>query len=50
MFNPRNQFEVTIGNVMRFIHPYLAFATYRFHVEKTREIGKLSNFYSVLFT
>ena len=29
-----------ISNTMRIIHPYLAFITYRFHVEKCREIGK----------
>jgi hypothetical protein len=26
---------------MRFVHPYLAFVTYRFHVEKARDAGKL---------
>jgi hypothetical protein len=31
---------------MRFIHPYLAFITYRFHVEKSREIGiRIEDFY-----
>jgi hypothetical protein len=40
VFNPRNQFEQKVGEVMRFFHPYLAFITYRFHVEKAREIGK----------
>lgn len=40
MFNPRNQFELYVSNFMRFCHPYLAFITYRFHVEKAREIGK----------
>lgn len=40
LFNPRNKFEQTISDFMRFFHPYLAFITYRFHVEKAREIGK----------
>ena len=30
LFNPRNQFEVYAGAVARFVHPYLAFITYRF--------------------
>jgi hypothetical protein len=31
---------------MRFFHPYLAFVTYRFHVEKAREIGiRIEDFY-----
>jgi hypothetical protein len=31
---------------MRFIHPYIAFVTYRFHVEKAREIGiRIEDFY-----
>ena len=31
---------------MRFMHPYLAFVTYRFHVEKAREIGiRIEDFY-----
>jgi hypothetical protein len=40
LFNPRNAVEQRISQFMRFIHPYLAFITYRFHVEKAREIGK----------
>ena len=40
LFNPRNQFEVQVSNIMRFVHPYVAFVTFRFHVEKCREIGK----------
>ena len=40
LFNPRNKVEVAAGNVIRFFQPYLAFVTYRFHVEKAREIGK----------
>lgn len=40
LFNPRNQFEVYVSDFMRFIHPYIAFVTFRFHVEKCREIGK----------
>lgn len=38
---------------MRFIHPYLAFVTYRFHVEKARDAGmfisKSNKFLIVLF-
>jgi hypothetical protein len=31
---------------MRFMHPYLAFVTYRFLVEKAREIGiRIEDFY-----
>ena len=40
-FNPRTRFEQYISEAMRFIHPYLFFVTYRFHVEKAREAGKL---------
>jgi len=29
---------------MRFMHPYIGYVTYRFHVEKCREIGKLELF------
>lgn len=46
LFNPRNQFEVYAGSFMKFVHPYLAFITYRFHVEKAREIGiRIEDFY-----
>jgi len=46
LFNPRNQFELYVSNFMRFCHPYLAFITYRFHVEKAREIGiRIEDFY-----
>lgn len=40
VFTPRNNMEQYISRTLRFIHPYLAFVTYRFHVEKAREIGK----------
>ena len=40
-FNPRTRLEQYISEAMRFIHPYLFFVTYRFHVEKAREAGKL---------
>ena len=40
VFNPRNNVEKYVSSALRFIHPYLAFVTYRFHVEKSREIGK----------
>jgi hypothetical protein len=42
VFNPRNKAEQFVSNTLRFIHPYLAFVTYRFHVEKAREAGKYS--------
>lgn len=41
VFNPRTRTEQYISDAMRFIHPYLFFITYRFHVEKAREAGKL---------
>jgi hypothetical protein len=40
VFNPRNAFEQRASDFIRFMHPYLSFVTYRFHVEKAREIGK----------
>ena len=40
VFNPRNRFEQYISQAMRFVHPYLFYVTYRFHVEKARESGK----------
>lgn len=40
VFSPRNQVEQAVSNAIRFLNPYLAFVTYRFHVEKAREIGK----------
>lgn len=50
LFNPRNQFELQVSNVMRFMHPYIAFVTYRFHVEKSREIGiRIEDFYCQKF-
>lgn len=39
VFNPRNNVEQYVSQTLRFLHPYLAFVTYRFHVEKAREIG-----------
>ena len=41
LFNPRSPLEKFVDDVMRFVHPYLAFVTYRFHVEKARDAGKL---------
>jgi hypothetical protein len=41
LFNPRNQVEQAMASMMTFVHPYLAWCTYKFHVEKSREIGKL---------
>lgn len=50
IFNPRNKVEQKVGEVMRFFHPYLAFITYRFHVEKAREIGiRIDDFYMLKF-
>ena len=43
VFNPRSKLEQYISNTMRFIHPYLFYVTYRFHVEKAREAGKYHN-------
>lgn len=40
VFNPRNRFEQYISQALRFVHPYLFYVTYRFHVEKARESGK----------
>jgi hypothetical protein len=40
LFNPRSPLEKFVADVMRFVHPYLAFVTYRFHVEKARDAGK----------
>jgi len=46
VFNPRNQFESYVSTALRAIHPYLAFITYRFHVEKAREAGiRVEDFY-----
>lgn len=39
LFNPRSPVEKLVADVMRFVHPYLAFVTYRFHVEKARDAG-----------
>lgn len=41
LFNPKNSVEAAVADVVRFVHPYIAWITYRFHVEKAREIGKL---------
>lgn len=40
VFNPRNRVQQYMSDAIRFIHPYLCFITYRFHVEKAREAGK----------
>jgi len=39
VFAPRTRTEEVVSNVMKFMHPYLFFITYRFHVEKAREVG-----------
>jgi len=41
VFNPRSNMERNISKLLRAVHPYLSFITYRFHVEKCREAGKL---------
>jgi hypothetical protein len=48
VFAPRNSFEQYVSGAIRFIHPYLAFVTYRFHVEKAREAGKTVYTQSIL--
>lgn len=40
VFNPRTRAQQYMSEAMRFIHPYLCYVTYRFHVEKAREAGK----------
>jgi hypothetical protein len=39
-FSPRTKVEEYVAGAMKFVHPYLFFITYRFHVEKAREGGK----------
>jgi hypothetical protein len=47
LFNPRSPIEQRVSQFMRFVHPYIAFITYRFHVEKAREIGiTIDGFYN----
>jgi hypothetical protein len=48
VFNPRSNTEKYISQTLRFIHPYLAFITYRFHVEKSREIGMDANSFNLI--
>jgi len=38
--NPRTRSEEYVSNAYRFVQPYLAAFTYRFHAEKAREAGK----------
>lgn len=50
IFNPQNKVQAAVGDVVRFLHPYIAFVTYRFHVEKAREIGiRIEDFYENKF-
>ena len=42
VYNPRNGLERALSRAWRFIMPYLAFVTYRVHVEKAREMGNAS--------
>lgn len=39
VYNPRNNVEQYVSKTLKMMHPYLAFVTYRFHVEKAREAG-----------
>jgi hypothetical protein len=50
LFNPRNKTEQFVSGWLRLAHPYLAHCTYRFHVEKCREIGiRIEDFYCQKF-
>lgn len=50
IFRPRGRVEEMASQAMRFMHPYIAFITYRFHVEKCREIGiRIEDFYCQKF-
>jgi hypothetical protein len=49
LFNPRSPIEKIVADVMRFVHPYLAFVTYRFHVEKARDAGKSLKLFLIIF-
>lgn len=43
VFNPRSKLEMYVSEAIRFVHPYLFYLTYRFHVEKARESGKFGS-------
>lgn len=50
VFNPRNAWEMKVSQTLKFIHPFLAFITYRFHVEKARDAGiRIEDFYNNKF-
>lgn len=50
VFNPQSAAEVKVSQFFRFMHPYLAFFTYRFHVEKARDAGiRIDDFYNQKF-
>lgn len=50
MFNPRNGVERALGEVLKFSAPYLAFITYRFHVEKCNDYGmRVEDYYNHKF-
>lgn len=40
IFAPKNGVEKRVGEFVLFMLPYLNAMTYKFHVEKCREIGK----------
>lgn len=41
---------MSVANIMRFVNPYIGYVTYRFHVEKCREIGiRVEDFYCQKF-
>ena len=40
MLYPRNFFEQCVSKAVRAVQPYLAFATYQYHVERARIGGR----------
>lgn len=49
-FNPRTRVEKYVSQALRFIHPYLFWFTYKFHVEKAREAGlRVEDVYAIKF-
>ena len=39
VFAPRNRWEQLVSQFIKAMNPYIAFFTYRFHVERARDIG-----------
>lgn len=48
-FQSKKLMESAISKTLRFIHPYLSFVTYRFHVEKAREAGNIFDNNKIIF-